>query len=102
MISHRPKRRSLIAKRSVFIGPRKSSVSIEAPFWEALKEIAAAENLSLGKLTTRINGERQTPNLSSAIRQYVLDHYRRLVDQALAGGRRGGGDFGRSRTAALD
>ncbi len=64
-----PKGKSLIAKRSVFIGPRKTSVTIELPFWEALKEIAAEENLSLNALVTRINGGRQHPNLSSAIRR---------------------------------
>ena len=80
-----PKGKSLIAKRSVFIGPRKTSVTIELPFWEALKEIAAEENLSLNALVTRINGERQHPNLSSAIRLFVLDHYGRLAEERAGG-----------------
>ena len=57
---------------------------METPFWEALKEIAASESLTLGQLVTRIDSARQHANLSSAVRLYVLDHYRRLLGQALA------------------
>lgn len=70
-MSVQPKGKSLVTKRTVVVGTRKTSVAIEAPFWEALKEIAAAENLSLKELVTRINGERKRPNLSSEIRLYV-------------------------------
>jgi predicted DNA-binding ribbon-helix-helix protein len=75
-----PRGKSPIAKRVVFVGTRKTSVSVEAPFWEALKEIATAQNLSRSKLVTQINQERQHANLSSVIRLYVLDHYRRLAE----------------------
>jgi predicted DNA-binding ribbon-helix-helix protein len=74
-----PKVKSAIAKRSVFIGPRKTSITLEGSFWEALKEIAVAESLTPGRLVTRIDQDRQHANLSSAIRLFVLDHYRRLA-----------------------
>ena len=67
-MTREPKGKSLITKRVVFVGTRKTSVSVEAPFWEALKEIAAAQDLSRNKLVTRINQEREHANLSSAIR----------------------------------
>jgi predicted DNA-binding ribbon-helix-helix protein len=71
-----PKVKSPIAKRSVVIGTRKTSVTLETPFWEALKEIAATEKLTPGELIARIDRDRQHPNLSSAIRMFVLGHYR--------------------------
>ena len=80
-MSLHPKGKSPAAKKTVFIGTHRTSVHVEAPFWESLKEIAATENLSLREIVTRINGERQHPNLSSEIRLYVLDHYRRIVEQ---------------------
>ena len=86
-MSLQPKGKSLVTKRTVVVGTRKTSVGVEAPFWEALKEIAAAENLSLKELVTRINRDRQKPNLSSAIRLYVLDHYRQLASEAAPGGK---------------
>jgi predicted DNA-binding ribbon-helix-helix protein len=64
----------------VYVGTRKTSVSVEAPFWEALKEIATAQNRSRNKLITRINQERQHANLSSEVRLFVLDHYRQLAE----------------------
>jgi predicted DNA-binding ribbon-helix-helix protein len=73
--------KSLIGKRSVFVGTRKTSVTLEAPFWEALKNIAATENISLNAIATRINEKRQHLNFSSVIRLYVLDYYVTLSKQ---------------------
>ena len=58
-------------KRSVVIAGHRTSVSLEAPFWEALKRIAGARGLSLNGLITEIDESREE-NLSSAIRVYVL------------------------------
>lgn len=61
-----------VAKRSVMIAGHRTSVSLEAEFWEALHEIARAENLSVQALVGRIDAERAGRNLSSAIRVHVL------------------------------
>ena len=69
-----------IKKRSVNIAGHRTSVSVEAPFWEALKELAAREDISLNDLIARIDGTRAEDfagNLSSAIRVYVLNAVRR-------------------------
>ena len=84
-MSRPTKVKSLVAKRTIGVGPRKTSVSVEAPFWEALKEIASARKLTLQELVTLINHDRQHANLSSAIRLYVLEHYRRLAEAASGG-----------------
>jgi predicted DNA-binding ribbon-helix-helix protein len=68
-------------KRSIMAGARKFSVSLEDEFWDAFKQIAAARNTRLAELVTAINTERQHPNLSSAIRVFVLDHYRALAER---------------------
>jgi predicted DNA-binding ribbon-helix-helix protein len=75
--------KSHIVKRSVSIGDHKTSVSIEDAFWDALKEIAAKQSVLLGQLVSTINTDRnnrQQSNLSSAIRLFVLDHYRAQAD----------------------
>ena len=36
-----------LRKRALAIAGHRTSVSLEEPFWEALKEIAAAENVAL-------------------------------------------------------
>jgi len=61
-----------IAKRSVTIAGHRTSVSLEEPFWAALGEIARARGLSLGALVARIDAERGSGNLSSALRLHVL------------------------------
>jgi predicted DNA-binding ribbon-helix-helix protein len=75
-----PTMKSPVVKRSIVIAGHRTSVSLEDAFWKALKEIAQARRASLADLIGTIDGQRQTGNhtgnLSSAIRVFVLDHYR--------------------------
>lgn len=66
-----------IVKRSVSIAGHRTSVSLEEPFWEALRGIADSEGLSVQALIGRIDAERGEQNLSSAIRVFVLGCFRR-------------------------
>jgi predicted DNA-binding ribbon-helix-helix protein len=72
--------KSLVVKRSVVIGNRKTSVSIEEAFWKALKSIAEARRMGLSQLITAIDRERANGNLSSALRLFVLEHYRKQLE----------------------
>jgi predicted DNA-binding ribbon-helix-helix protein len=72
-----------ITKHSVVIDGHKTSVSLEAEFWRALSEIAAAESRSLNALIGEIDRQR-AGNLSSALRLYVLAHYRRRAAEVEA------------------
>jgi predicted DNA-binding ribbon-helix-helix protein len=65
-----------LVKRSVRIAGHPTSISLEAPFWDALREIAARRELSVNALVAAIDTER-TGNLSSAIRLFVLESCRR-------------------------
>jgi len=68
--------KSPVVKRSIVIAGHKTSVSLEDAFWDALKEIAANRRLTLSDLVATIDSSRTQGNLSSAIRLFVLDHYR--------------------------
>jgi predicted DNA-binding ribbon-helix-helix protein len=68
--------KSAIVKRSVVIAGQKTSVSLEDSFWTALKELAGEQNVPLCELVTRINARRNAGNLSSALRLFVLEHFR--------------------------
>lgn len=61
-----------ITKRSVMIAGHRTSVSLEDPFWDALRGIAEARGLSLQALIGEIDAGRDGQNLSSAIRVFVL------------------------------
>jgi predicted DNA-binding ribbon-helix-helix protein len=64
-----------IRKRSVKIAGHSTSLSLEGIFWDALKEVAAGRGLSLNALIEEIDRGRGG-NLSSAVRVYLLQHYR--------------------------
>jgi predicted DNA-binding ribbon-helix-helix protein len=63
-------------KHSLDIAGHRTSISLEDAFWDALREIAAAQGLSLAGLVARIDAERDGANLSSAIRVFVLQNGR--------------------------
>ena len=68
--------KSPVVKRSIVIAGHKTSVSLEDAFWGSLKDIASARNLTLSELVASIDTDRRQGNLSSAIRLFVLNHYR--------------------------
>jgi predicted DNA-binding ribbon-helix-helix protein len=70
--------KSPVRKRPVVVAGRKTSVSMEENFWEALKEIATARKMTRMKLITEIAKGREHQNLSSALRVYALRYYREL------------------------
>jgi predicted DNA-binding ribbon-helix-helix protein len=73
--------KSAIVKRSIVFNGKKTSLSLEDEFWNALKEIAAERHVKLSDLVTAIDGRREHANLSSAIRLFVLDYYRNQADR---------------------
>ena len=70
--------KSPVVKRSIVIAGHKTSVSLEDAFWKGLKEIATERDLTLSEMVASIDTDRRHGNLSSAIRLFVLDHYRAL------------------------
>lgn len=70
-------------KRSVRVAGHPTSVSLEEAFWQGLKDIAEARATTLNALIGEIDAARvehlpdgTAPNLSSAIRVYVLEWYK--------------------------
>jgi predicted DNA-binding ribbon-helix-helix protein len=68
--------KSLVVKRSVAIDGHKTSVSLEDAFWKGLKEIADNRSQTLSEVVSTIDTDRRLGNLSSAIRVFVLHHFR--------------------------
>jgi predicted DNA-binding ribbon-helix-helix protein len=66
-------------KRSLSIAGHRTSVSLEDPFWDALKQIALVEERTIAALIAEVDSKREATNLSSALRLHVLAHYRRLA-----------------------
>ena len=74
--------KSPVIKHSIVVAGRRTAVSLEDAFWEGLREIAKERNETLKDLVNKINADRQSSNLSSAIRVFVLDYYRNLALRA--------------------
>jgi len=78
----RPKKHSLTLKG------HRTSVSLEAEFWTAFREIAAAQGKPVNVLAAEIDTDRTSETgqietgLASAIRIYVLGYYRNIAKNA--------------------
>ena len=63
-------------KRSVLIAGHATSISLEPMFWRALEDAAKARDCPVNALVAEIDAERldasRTPNLTSAIRQWLF------------------------------
>jgi predicted DNA-binding ribbon-helix-helix protein len=71
--------KSPVVKRSIVVGGHKTSVSLEEAFWNGMKEISRIRSMTLSELVGEIDTARQQGNLSSAIRLFVLDHFRNFA-----------------------
>jgi len=64
-------------KRSVLIAGHATSISLEPMFWRALEAAARDRGCPVNALVAQIDAERLeakgTPNLTSAIRQWLFD-----------------------------
>ena len=69
-------KKSLVVKHSVKIDSHRTSISLEEGFWTALKEIAHERGETLQHLITSIDAGRQSGNLSSVLRVFILEFYK--------------------------
>ncbi len=70
-MSHRPVKHSLTLKG------HRTSVTLEAEFWQAFRDIAAERGVGLNALAAEIDERRAAEaGLASAIRVFILDHLR--------------------------
>jgi predicted DNA-binding ribbon-helix-helix protein len=72
----KPDMKSAVEKHSVSFGGRRTSISLENAFWNALREIARRRQMTLGEVVENIDTNRTHGNLSSAIRLFVLEVYK--------------------------
>ena len=76
-----PKRRGRVSarpvKRSLTLRGHRTSVSLEVQFWDALRAIATERGVAVAALAAEIDEARgDAAGLASAIRVFVLQHYR--------------------------
>jgi len=77
--------KSAVVKRFIEIAGHRACVSLENDFWSGLKEIGREHKMTLSSIITDINGRWLHTNLSSAVRLFVLRHFRSKISQTFPG-----------------
>ena len=63
-------------KHSLTLRGHRTSVSLEAEFWQAFRDIATLRGTTINALAIEVDEARQTNiGLASAIRVFILNHY---------------------------
>ncbi|MEC8564338.1 MAG: ribbon-helix-helix domain-containing protein [Pseudomonadota bacterium] len=70
------------SRRNIFIGDRRTSVSLEILVWEALVDVCRREEISLDEICTEVENRRLSSSMSSSLRMFLLIYYRYLVEMA--------------------
>ena len=66
-------------KHSVLICGHATSISLEEPFWDILKQMANEKGCSLAKLITQIDAENKS-NLSSTLRVRAVEYLQSKIN----------------------
>lgn len=67
-------------KHSLTLRGHRTSVSLEDEFWQAFRQIASQKDIPINTLAAEIDADRGVDlGLASAIRLYVLRHFRDQV-----------------------
>jgi len=67
-------------KHSLTLNGHRTSVTLEPEFWQAFRDIAAHKSIPINALAAEIDADRGlNAGLASAIRVYVLAHYRAKI-----------------------
>jgi predicted DNA-binding ribbon-helix-helix protein len=62
----------MLVKRSVSLNGHATSIALEAEFWREVEQLAKRAGLPLAQFIARVDAERASGNLASALRLQVL------------------------------
>ncbi len=82
MPSH--KSQTSLVCRNVVVSSRRTSIRMEQVMWDCLGDICRQENRALNELITEIDGGRSDPNLTGAIRVYIISYFRNVPSRDLS------------------
>jgi predicted DNA-binding ribbon-helix-helix protein len=63
-------------KHSLAIAGHRTSISLEAAFWDGLRDLAREKGVAVASLVAEIDRRRGAANLSSALRVHLLQVFR--------------------------
>lgn len=70
---------SSLVIHNIVVGNHRTSVRLEPVMWDALRDIAHRQQVTVHDLVTDIDRERTASSLTAAIRVYIVDFYRAAV-----------------------
>ena len=67
-------------RKNVFVGPRRTSVSLEIQVWDALDDVCFREEVTLDEICSDINRRRLISSMSYSLRMFLIIYYRYMAE----------------------
>jgi|SRR5665213_358048 len=67
--------RTTLVNRNVTVAGHRTSIRLEAPMWQALRQICDREHATINEIVTAIDRERAESSLTAATRVYLLCYF---------------------------
>ena len=67
-------------RKNVFVGPRRTSVSLEIQVWDALDDVCYREEVTIDEICSDLNRRRLSSSMSSSLRMFLLIYYRYMAE----------------------
>jgi len=75
-------------KRSMTVAGHRTSISLEEPFWEGLRQVAMEKNVSIAALVAAIDAVRGNVSLSTATRLFLYSRLQQSDQPGAPNGKR--------------
>ncbi|MFN4088229.1 MAG: ribbon-helix-helix domain-containing protein [Alphaproteobacteria bacterium] len=66
--------------RNVMVQGHRTSMRLEAAFWNGLEEICRREDMTINQICTQVSRRRGQASLTAAVRVFVVSYFRRAAE----------------------
>lgn len=67
---------STLVSRNIVVEGRRTSVRLEQEMWDAIREIAVREGVSIHDICTMVDAERRESSLTAGLRVFIMSYFR--------------------------
>lgn len=73
---------STLVSRNIVVDGRRTSVRLEPEMWDAIREIAVREGVSIHDICSMVDAERRESSLTAGLRVFIMSYYRTAATES--------------------
>ncbi len=73
---------STLVSRNIVVEGRRTSVRLEQEMWDAIREIAVREGVSIHDICSMVDAERRESSLTAGLRVFIMSYFRTAATES--------------------